>query len=119
MASRQGLPAEVKRSVDSILRRYCRERIPLRLRGKVKIEYEIKGGAVTLVECRPRYEDPEGQWTRTPFGQIRFDGSKKLWRLFCADRNERWHRYKSQEPNTSLEALLMAIELDDSGIFFG
>ena len=84
----------------------------------MRIESEIKGNTVTIFEARPYFRDPK-TWTRTPVARLRFSSGTKLWTLFCADRNGKWHRYQGTEPTPDVAKLVGEILRDPTGIFWG
>jgi hypothetical protein len=51
--------------------------------------------------------------------QLRWDASGRRWRLYTADRNERWHEYWNLEPSPSIEPLLREIDEDPTAAFWG
>jgi len=112
------LPELLKKSVEHRLARYCEAKIPNRVKDKIKLTVGLRGNNVTLFENRPHYLDPE-TWTKSKVAQFRFDPAKKVWSLFCCDRNGRWHLYSRAAPASSLEPLIQALDEDVTGIFWG
>ena len=49
-------------------------------------------------------------WTRQPVAELRYDPSDHHWRLYCTDRNSRWHYYDMAEPTTRLDELINEID---------
>ena len=112
------LPPLVRQLVEAKLDKYCEQKIPPRVRDKIKLTYKFRGNSVTLVETRPYYLD-ETVWTESVVAQFRYDLGDKTWTLYCADRNSRWHLYDFVEPTRELDAILTAIDNDKTGIFWG
>lgn len=62
----------------------------------------------------------EGErWVRLSVAQFRYDPDAKLWTLYCADRNGRWHIYDDVDPSPDLVPLIEEVEADPTGIFWG
>jgi hypothetical protein len=102
------------------VRRYCDAKVPAQYRDELRVECDTRGKNVTIYECRPPWSPDFGSdWTRQPVAQLRYDSSTHLWRLYCADRNSRWHLYDMTEPTPQLGELLSEIDEDSTGIFWG
>ena len=112
------LPELLKKSVEKRLAEYCAAKIPDHVKAKIRLSFEFRGNNFTLFENRLSFLDPE-TWTKSKVAQFRFDPKKKLWSLFCCDRNGRWHNYVHAEPANSLEPLIRALDEDETGIFWG
>jgi hypothetical protein len=83
----------------------------------MRVDADVGGRSVTIVDCRPPW-DGEGDWTRQPLAQLRYDLDSTLWSLYWADRNSRWHRYDDLEPGP-IGDLLEEIAADPMCIFWG
>ena len=101
------------------VRRYCEAKVPVRLQGEVRVEHRVRGHSITIYECRAPWDPNLTEWSRQPVAQLRFEPTHRLWRLYCADRNSRWHYYDEAEPTERLEELLNEIDEDPTGIFWG
>jgi hypothetical protein len=101
------------------VQRWCADRIPEHVRDQVRLEADVRGRSITILECRPHWSDAEAPWTRMKIAQLRFDDDGRTWTLYCADRNGRWHRYDDLDPSGSVSELLDEIDQDPTGIFFG
>ncbi|CAG0930419.1 hypothetical protein PLCT1_01373 [Planctomycetaceae bacterium] len=108
----------VKHQVDAALRAFCEKRIPPHARHQVRLSYDFQENRVTLYEDRTVLSDPK-RWTHMPIARFRHAAKTGEWTLFCADRNDRWHRYQGCEPTRRFEALLEEVSRDPTGIFFG
>lgn len=54
------------------IQRYCDGRVPTRLRDQIRIELEVRGRAVTILECRAPWTPAIGpQWMRFPIARLR------------------------------------------------
>jgi hypothetical protein len=110
------LPVRTRQNIEETLALYCTERVPARLRQEIKIRYRIRTTAVTLFQ--ERLADPGG-WIKLVVAQLRYNPDLEHWKLYCADRNARWHRYDLAPPARSIEPLLAEIDHDPTGIFWG
>jgi len=112
-------PSE-RRDIETLMAAYCGRRVPEHLRNQVNIGFRIRGEAVTLLERRPPLRATgRKEWTETLVAQFRRDSDTELWRLYCADRNSRWHAYAGIRPAKTLTPLLAEVDRDPTGIFWG
>ena len=115
---RMALPDLVKYSADRKLRAFCERRVPLHVRDQIKLVCKFRGNSVTLIETRPYFKDPS-VWIEHPVAQFRFNLDETLWRLYCRDRNARWHFYELALPSASLDPLIAEVDRDPTCIFWG
>ena len=102
------------------IRRYCAGRIPARVAHLVRLETDVEGRFVTILECRPPWSPDMGpEWTRFPIARLRFTASRSEWKLCWRDRHLRFHRYLRIDPSPDVGTLLAEIEADPTGIFWG
>ncbi|HIG52870.1 MAG TPA: DUF3024 domain-containing protein [Candidatus Latescibacteria bacterium] len=111
------LPPLTRQAIDAHLNRYCEERVPEHVRGKIRLLFKVRGLSVTLFESRSLWNDPT-QWVDGKIAQFRYDLETGTWALYCADRNGRWQRYDPQAPSKDFDDLLQEIERDPTGIFW-
>jgi Protein of unknown function (DUF3024) len=89
-------------------------------RDELRVECSARGKSITIFECRPPWHPDLGpDWARQPVAQLRYDPSDHHWRLYCADRNSRWHYNDMVEPTPKLPQLLNEIDEDPTSIFWG
>ncbi len=112
------LPVLTRHLVETKLTAYCEHKIPLHVRDQVKISFNVRGSHVTLNEEQVAFAKP-GTGVTIPIAQFRFDDNAGVWTLYCADRNSKWHRYTQTKPSRNIDALLLAIDADQTGIFWG
>jgi hypothetical protein len=102
------------------VRRYCENKIPAQHRDKARVEYAVRGKHITIFESQPPLNPDLGPvWIRRPVAQLRYEPTDHHWRLYCADRNDRWHYYDIVEPTPRLGELIDEIDDDPTGIFWG
>jgi hypothetical protein len=86
----------------------------------IRLEIDVKGGYVTILECRPPWLPDMGpEWTRFPIARLRFTASRGEWTLYWRDRNLAFHRSTRIGPSSDVAALLAEIEADPTRIFWG
>lgn len=100
------------------IRKFCDDQTPAEFRDEVRVEADVRGRSVTILECRPPWHSGLMDWSRQPLAQMRFDTDTNLWSLYWADRNSRWHRYDDVEPGP-VDELLREIAEDPTCIFWG
>lgn len=102
------------------VRRRCEARIPPQYRDQLRIEFEQRGNALTILECRPPWRAGLGpEWTRHGIARLRYNASRGVWNLFWRGRNLRLQRYEHCPPSAHVADLLVEIERDPTGIFWG
>ncbi len=102
------------------IRRYCEQRVPPDALDEVRIEAEVAGRAVTVVECRGPWRENDGpEWTRRGIARLRYTAKQKTWMLYWSDRNQRWQKYDLIAPSADVRALLDELDRDPTGIFWG
>lgn len=113
------LSSLVKTLVEKKVGEFCKKRVPPHVLDKVNLSFKIRGNSVMIFENRaPWHPDMKG-WTSMPIAQIRFDEKIGQWTLFCADRNDKWHEYYEMEPTKDIDKILVEIDEDPTGIFWG
>ena len=102
------------------IRRYCEGRVPARLRDQIRIELDVRGRSVTIMECRPPGTPEIGpDWTRFPIARLRHIAAHGVWMLYWRDRDLHWHLYDRIGPSPHIDPLLAEIEADPTSIFWG
>ena len=100
------------------VRRYCDTKIPAQVRDEARIEVDVDGTAVTILDCRAPWQPDVVEWSRSPVAQLRYNPAAEVWTLYSADRNGRWRRYDELEPGT-VDNLLAELDADPYGTFWG
>ncbi|GAC1312106.1 MAG: DUF3024 domain-containing protein [Acidimicrobiales bacterium] len=107
--------ARVRRWVDG-----RNERLPERARGQIRYELDVADRFVTLVECRPPWRPEYGpDWTRFPIVRFHYMSARREWATFWRDRNLKFHRFEPISRSRHIDSLLVAVDEDRSGIFWG
>ena len=102
------------------VQRWCRDRVPERVRDEVRVEVDIADRHLTIVECRPPWRaDVGAEWIRFPIARLRYVKTTGVWSLFWRDRNLRFHAYDLAAPRASIEELLAELDRDPTAIFWG
>ena len=100
------------------IRHFCEDRVPTHRRADARVEAAVRGRSVTIFDCRPPWRPEDGDWSRVPVAQLRYDPGPCVWTLYRADRNGRWHRYEHHDPGT-VDSLLNEIRSDPTAQFWG
>ena len=77
----------------------------------------MRGGSVTIFDCRPAWQPNLTEWSKVRVAQLRYNATSYHWSLYWADRNGRWHRYDDLPPST-IDLVLREIEQDVTGILW-
>jgi hypothetical protein len=101
------------------IRHYADQVVPRDFQDQIKMEVDVRGKTVTIVECRPPWrEDADSEWTRMGVARMKFDTGSAKWTLYWPDSNGRWHIFDLISPS-SISKILKEIELDQTNIFWG
>ncbi len=85
-----------------------------------RIEHEVRGSSITIVERRPPWNPNFGtEWSSMKIAQLRYDERTRRWALYAAGSDDRWHAYEFAAPAADVAPLLSEIERDRTGIFWG
>jgi hypothetical protein len=102
------------------VRRWCRGRVPAEVLDQVRVECDVAGRDLTIVERRPPWRaEPEEEWTRTPVARLRYLTSRGVWTLYWSDSDAQWRRYQEVPPSPDVESLLTEIDRDPTALFWG
>ena len=102
------------------VQRWCEGRVPEHARHQVRVECEVNGSYLTIVECRAPWRDDLGPgWTRLPVARLRYVKGSRTWALYWRDRNLRFHRYDRIKPSEKVSKLIDEIDRDPTHIFWG
>jgi hypothetical protein len=113
------IPEAIEREATKEVEAFCDGRVPAELRDQVRLEFSVRGNAITIVERRPPWRPDFGpDWSSVKVGQLRYEPAG-AWALYCSDRNGRWFRYLDAEPSNDIRSLLNEIDADPTGIFWG
>lgn len=94
--------------------------MPPRARHQVRLEVEVQGTAVTIVERRAPWRADFGpEWSHFPIAKLRYSPTHAAWTLFWRDRNLQWHRYDRVSAAPDVGPLLAEIDADQTAIFWG
>ena len=99
--------------VHELLEVFCKARTG----DSVKLEYNVKGNRVTLVESRPLFIDPS-VWNSVNVAQFEFNLEQMVWILYWYDSKNRRHSYPTGRNRDTLEKLVAEVGKDPTGIFW-
>lgn len=98
---------------------WCEARVPVAQRDRVRVELRSRGQTVTIIERRPPYSAGAGQnWSVQPIAQLRYDLTG-YWTLHWVDNTDRWHPLETAAPAADPADLLMVIDRNPDGVFWG
>jgi hypothetical protein len=107
-----------KKRIEKLFTDYCAKKIPVQYHNELRVEFEIKGNEVYLLECRSPWRG-EGDWTRMKVARFKKDPKTETWLLYWADRNSKWRQYPPMPFHARIEKLLDEVEKNENGAFWG
>jgi hypothetical protein len=113
------LPTLQRQSAEALIEAFCEKRVPLHARSQVRLEYQIRGNSIILIERRIPWNDPDGEWTSSPTAKFTFDQKRHLWKLLWPDRNGRFHKFDPPMESSRIADLIESVDRDETCIFWG
>ncbi|MBA3373090.1 MAG: DUF3024 domain-containing protein [Euzebyaceae bacterium] len=102
------------------VQRWAEQRVPGEALDQVRVEVQTRGKSVTVVERRAPWRPEAGpEWSRMWIAQLRCDPGSSRWTLYWANRNGRWHRYDTLQPQRNVQRVIDEIDEDPTAIFWG
>lgn len=116
---RMTLPVLTLHVARTKLAAYCEQKVPAEEREHVRLDFEIDGDALILVESRPHFRRPD-TWTNLPVARFRFNPGSGTWALDSPllGNGGQWRPYPAK-PERDLGKLLRLLDADSSGTFWG
>lgn len=98
---------------------FCRKQVPSPLKDKRRVEYEVRGAAITIVEARaPRARN--GDWSQRKIARLKYDEGARTWTLCRLDAaKDRWVAAGDDAVQPDVEPLLRRVHNDPDREFWG
>jgi hypothetical protein len=102
------------------VQRWCRRRVPEDIRHELRVECEVSGRDITIVERHPAWRSHSGsEWMTEPVARLRYLKSRGVWQLYRPGRDDRWHTYPELPWARTVQQLLDEIDRDPTSLFWG
>jgi hypothetical protein len=108
------LPPEAREPAIRAVQDFCDRRAPEEIRDALRLQYEVRGSTITIVEYRPTW-DGAGEWSKSTIAQLRHHRGR--WALFWQRHTRRWRRYDTWT-SEDVDPLLDEINADRDGVFW-
>jgi hypothetical protein len=95
-----------------------KRRPPEHIRDQVDIRADITGSNLVIVEVRAAYND-KNRKSEHPVAKAKWVETQKIWRLFWMRADMKWHSYTPKPEAKSIDVLLVEVDRDPHGCFFG
>ena len=95
-----------------------KRRPPEHIRPKLDISYRIEDQSVTIVEVRPRWDNPE-VYRDSPIAKTTFIKAKNHWKVFWMRQDLKWHSYKPKPYVKNLSEFTELVDEDKHACFWG
>lgn len=105
--------------IDNVIGQWCLSKVPPKLKSQIDHDYEVDGQFVTLLEVRPLWRGPAGEFTHRPFAKFRYVKSSSIWKIYWIRQTGKWDLYEPSSSAKNLTVALAIIEADHYGCFFG
>jgi len=105
---------------ESYIKAYVESKRPddQEIKAQLDFGYSFDGKAAILFEIRPVWKVPD-KIQHIEYAKIRYYKSKKEWNLYWKRASGKWELYEPFPRSTFLEIVLMTIEEDKHGCFYG
>jgi len=97
---------------------WARVRVPEHLWEQVRVEADVSGRYVDIVEVRPPWNGV-GDHTRFPIARLRYTAATGQWRIYWRDGNLKFHEYQRKPPTKNVQTLLDYLDNSGDPIFWG
>jgi hypothetical protein len=115
---RMPIPVLKKQLAEAQVKKYCEGKMPPEYQNEIRMSYVFRGNSLTIIESRPGMLD-QSEWHNMAIAQFRYSYQNGKWKLYCADRNGKWHVYVERQPTADLQELIDEVEDDPTCIFYG
>lgn len=109
------LPLQELERVEQLVGELCRRRSE---EGEVCVSFSVRGDRVTLVESRPFFVDPKN-WFDMKVAQLEYNPDTGIWTLYWYSMKNKRFPYPTGRNRDTLEKLVLEVERDPTGIFWG
>jgi len=103
---------------NALLTQLCAARTSPAVYDKLRLGFRFVGSAVELFSRRPAFLAPH-DWTDEPIAKFQYVASRGVWRLYCQRADFKWHRYTPLPESPVLDELVLEVDHDPTGIFWG
>jgi hypothetical protein len=113
------IPPEAVAAAEAALSEFCAHHSSADIADQLRYTYEIAANAALLLEQRPSFMSPGGEWSSHAVAKFRYSPGKNDWSLYWSDADERWRRLSSVPASTDIRKLIKIVADDPSGVFWG
>jgi hypothetical protein len=115
------VPSDPREAALGAVELFCEARVPEQYRQELRLECSCRGNSITIFERRPPWNPALAgtEWTSMKVAQLRYDPLSESWTLYCRDSSERWWSYDGIGPSARVDPLLVELDADPTGIFWG
>ena len=108
----------VRFGADRILKEFCEDRVPYEYRDQIRLECKFDGDSAIISERRPDWEGGPN-WSDMAIIRFRYNNRTARWTVYWCDSKDKWHLCDDFEPTESLADLVIEVDEDESGRFWG
>ncbi len=103
---------------ERILKEFCEDRIPPEYHDQIRLECKFDGDSAIISERRPDWEGGPN-WSDMAIIRFRYSNRTARWTVYWCDSKHKWHLCDDFEPTESLANLVIEVDEDESGRFWG
>jgi hypothetical protein len=104
--------------IENTVGKMCHRRSPEHLKGQIRIIYKVINHSVEVCEQRPGWKKPE-EWTSTGVAKFIYARTTRKWKLYWMRQDLKWHLYEPLPESTTIDRLVVEVDKDPHGAFFG
>jgi|PlaIllAssembly_1097288.scaffolds.fasta_scaffold132677_1 hypothetical protein len=104
--------------IENVVGKMCKRRSPGHLRHQLRTVYVVEGHDVTVYQERPNWNNPR-EWTTSSAAKFKYNRKQNVWKLYWMGQNQKWHSYGPLPESIRIDKLVVEVDNDPHGAFFG
>ncbi len=104
--------------IENTVWKMCKRRSPAHVSDQLRTVYVVEEHDVTVYEERPHQKNPH-EWIRTGIAKFKYIRKRNVWKLYWMRQDLKWHLYGPLPESTTIDRLVIEVDKDPHGAFFG
>ena len=104
--------------IETLVGKLCKQRSPSHLRDQLRAVYVVEEHDVIVYVERPDGSNPR-EWTSCGVAKFKYNREQNVWKLYWMRQNLKWHPYRPLPESTRIDRLVIEVDKDPYGTFFG
>ncbi len=104
--------------IENLVGKLCKRRSPSHLRAQFRATYAVEEHNVTVYEERASWNNPR-EWMSSGIARFKYNRKQNIWKLYWMGQNLKWCPYGPLPESTRIDRLVVQVDKDPDGAFFG